>query len=229
MYSCAHMELGRSGWRLFRRLKTGRVGPILHMRGGLAAPGFPQQGVALTTGRKLGGVSPGFFGHVHQMLFWRRRASDPRTPCGLAHGWNPNIVRVGHNRQGNKKIPPGNRNQVGFALFRCPDREYPCLTDGGFLLDDDCRFFPTWIAYAGMAASPQERDRNRGERGVTRRGEKRVTLQDRLTKWAEGKRREASGLSPGPERDALLKKARHADTAAHLDDWVNSAGLQPPK
>jgi hypothetical protein len=26
----------------------------------------------------------------------------------------------------------------------------------------------------------------------------------------------------------LVRKADQADTAAHLDDWVNSPGLQPP-
>jgi hypothetical protein len=26
----------------------------------------------------------------------------------------------------------------------------------------------------------------------------------------------------------LLKKVSQADTAAHLDDWANSPGLQPP-
>jgi hypothetical protein len=31
------------------------------------------------------------------------------------------------------------------------------------------------------------------------------------------------------ERDDVLRKARQADTAAHLDDWANSPGLQAPK
>ena len=57
---------------------------------------------------------------------------------------------------------------------------------------------------------------------MTRRGKKMVRLRDRLTKWAQGVREQASALPPGPERDALLKKARQAHTAAHLDDWANS-------
>ncbi len=36
-------------------------------------------------------------------------------------------------------------------------------------------------------------------------------------------------MRPGPDRDTLLKKVRQAETAMHLDDWVNSPGLQPPK
>jgi len=34
---------------------------------------------------------------------------------------------------------------------------------------------------------------------------------------------------PGPERDELRNKARHADAASHMEDWTNSSGLQPPK
>jgi hypothetical protein len=29
-------------------------------------------------------------------------------------------------------------------------------------------------------------------------------------------------------REALLRKARQAETAAHIDDWLRSPGLQPP-
>ena len=56
-----------------------------------------------------------------------------------------------------------------------------------------------------------------------------ISLKDRLASFAKEVRDKAAGLRPGPERDALLKKARQADTASHLDDWANSAGLQPPK
>jgi hypothetical protein len=54
-------------------------------------------------------------------------------------------------------------------------------------------------------------------------------LRDRLSAWADQVREQAAELPPGPERDALLKKAGQADTAAHLDDWANSPGLQPPR
>jgi hypothetical protein len=42
-------------------------------------------------------------------------------------------------------------------------------------------------------------------------------------------REKAEQLPPGEERADLLKKARQADTAAHIDEWINSSGLQPPK
>jgi hypothetical protein len=56
-----------------------------------------------------------------------------------------------------------------------------------------------------------------------------ISLKDRLASFAKEAREKAFHLKPGPEQDALLKKARQADTAAHLDDWANSPGLQPPK
>ncbi|MDA9500863.1 hypothetical protein [Bradyrhizobium sp. CCBAU 11357] len=62
-----------------------------------------------------------------------------------------------------------------------------------------------------------------------RRFKQQLTLQDRLSAWVKQVREEASKLPPGPERDALLKKARQADVANHLSDWVKSPGLQPPK
>jgi hypothetical protein len=61
-----------------------------------------------------------------------------------------------------------------------------------------------------------------------RRFHQTKSLQDRLAAWAEEVREQAAKLPAGPERDALLKKLRQADTAAHLEDWANSPGLQPP-
>ena len=64
----------------------------------------------------------------------------------------------------------------------------------------------------------------------TRRRIRHVTsLKARLNAWAENVRAEAAKLKPGPERDALLQRASQADTAAHIEDWVNSRGLQPPR
>jgi hypothetical protein len=62
-----------------------------------------------------------------------------------------------------------------------------------------------------------------------RRFKQEVTLQDRIIAWANEVRAQAAELPPGPERNELLKKVRQAETAMHLDDWVNSPELQPPK
>ena len=62
-----------------------------------------------------------------------------------------------------------------------------------------------------------------------RRFDQSTPLHERLDVWAQDVRDQATKLPPGPERDELLRKARQADTAAHLDDWANSPGLQPPR
>jgi hypothetical protein len=62
-----------------------------------------------------------------------------------------------------------------------------------------------------------------------RRFTQTTSLKERLASFARDVREKASQLKPGPEKDELLKKARQADTAAHLDEWASSPGLQPPK
>lgn len=55
-----------------------------------------------------------------------------------------------------------------------------------------------------------------------------LTFPDRLAKEAERLREEAKTKPPGQERDDLLRKARQAEIAAHIDQWVSSPGLKPP-
>jgi len=42
-------------------------------------------------------------------------------------------------------------------------------------------------------------------------------------------RGEAKELPPGIERDQLIRRARQADTGSHMNRWLTSPGLQPPK
>lgn len=44
---------------------------------------------------------------------------------------------------------------------------------------------------------------------------------------AHSLREQARMLPFGPVRDAALTKARQAEPAAHMEDWLNSPGLQP--
>lgn len=52
---------------------------------------------------------------------------------------------------------------------------------------------------------------------------------ERLMESAQQARAEADTLPPGPVRRELLRRAREAETAAHLNDWLTSPGLQSPK
>jgi hypothetical protein len=62
-----------------------------------------------------------------------------------------------------------------------------------------------------------------------RRFQQDKALGERLIEEARRARAEAGELPPGAEREGLLKKARQADTAAHINDWINSPGLRSPE
>jgi len=62
-----------------------------------------------------------------------------------------------------------------------------------------------------------------------RRFNQTESLQDRIASFARRVREKASQLPPGKEKDDLLRRARLADMASHLDDQANSPGLQSPK
>lgn len=54
------------------------------------------------------------------------------------------------------------------------------------------------------------------------------TLETRLAEEAQRLRDVAKLLPPGPARDAVLRKADQAETAAHMMEWLSSPGLKPP-
>ena len=62
-----------------------------------------------------------------------------------------------------------------------------------------------------------------------RRFKQSMSLKDRLIAFAKHAREKAEQLPPSITRDELLRKAHEADTASHLDEWINSPGLQPPR
>jgi hypothetical protein len=54
-------------------------------------------------------------------------------------------------------------------------------------------------------------------------------LDQRLTEEAQRLRKEAQGTPPGIERERLIRRARQAETASRMNEWLTSPGLQPPK
>ncbi len=59
-----------------------------------------------------------------------------------------------------------------------------------------------------------------------RRTKQFLSLQDRLKLFSDQLKAKAAEVPPGPEQEALLKRARIADTASDINEWANS---QPPK
>jgi hypothetical protein len=58
---------------------------------------------------------------------------------------------------------------------------------------------------------------------------KSAPLNQRLDEQAKRLRKEAKGTPPGLEREKLIRQARQAETAAHIDKWLTSSGLQAPR
>ena len=56
-----------------------------------------------------------------------------------------------------------------------------------------------------------------------------ASLQDRQMSEAMRLKDEANKLPPGPLRDARIRKARQAATAARVHEWLSSPGLQVPQ
>ena len=54
------------------------------------------------------------------------------------------------------------------------------------------------------------------------------SLDTRLSSEAERLRKEARGTPPGVERDKLIRRARLAETASHMNEWLSSPGLKTP-
>ena len=59
------------------------------------------------------------------------------------------------------------------------------------------------------------------------RVEQTVSFKERLQSFAKDLRQEASSMPPCERKSALLKRARVADTAVHIDAWVSSPALAP--
>jgi hypothetical protein len=57
-----------------------------------------------------------------------------------------------------------------------------------------------------------------------------ATFEKRLAEEAI-KLKEAAETQPAGSmaREFILRRARHAETAAHINEWLTSPGLQPPK
>lgn len=56
-----------------------------------------------------------------------------------------------------------------------------------------------------------------------------ATFEDRLAEEAIKFKEAAEKQPPGSmARELLLRRARQAETAAHINEWLRSPGLQPP-
>ena len=64
---------------------------------------------------------------------------------------------------------------------------------------------------------------------MRRRFNQTQSLEERLSEEAKRLREEAKLLRPGALRDEMIRRARQAETGAHISEWLRSPGLAPPK
>jgi hypothetical protein len=64
---------------------------------------------------------------------------------------------------------------------------------------------------------------------MRRRSSTLYIFEERLAEEKARLVQKATGLKPGPEKDNLRNKIRQIDIAAHINEWLDSPGLQPPK
>jgi hypothetical protein len=58
---------------------------------------------------------------------------------------------------------------------------------------------------------------------------KNQSLEQKWHEQAEAFKQQAATLPYGKERENLLRKARQLETASHVNEWMSSPGLEPPK
>jgi hypothetical protein len=64
---------------------------------------------------------------------------------------------------------------------------------------------------------------------MTEPGRSKRALELRLAEEAKDLRAKAKLLRPGAEREAIIRKARQAETGSQMSEWLRSPGLQPPE
>lgn len=78
------------------------------------------------------------------------------------------------------------------------------------------------MAMGGLKRDPMIKQR--------RRVKHEATFKERLAEEAIKFKEAAQNQPPGSmARELLLRRARQAETAAHMSDWLRSSELRPPK
>ena len=55
------------------------------------------------------------------------------------------------------------------------------------------------------------------------------TFEDRIAAEKLRLEAQAAELSPSPQKDRLLEKVSQLETTAHINEWLTSPRLEPPK
>jgi hypothetical protein len=120
-------------------------------------------------------------------------------------------------------------------MKRLRDRAHECRALADIATNPQARaaYHKMADAYLALAGKPHLEtpplQSNSIARKIYRRIKQTMSLQEPLRSFVAEIRENATSPPSSSEREALLKRARLADTTSHLNDWVNSSGLRPPK
>ncbi len=56
-----------------------------------------------------------------------------------------------------------------------------------------------------------------------------ISIEQKWHQQSEAAKSAAEKLPQGKEREHLLRKASQLETASHINEWLSSPSLQPPK
>ena len=84
--------------------------------------------------------------------------------------------------------------------------------------DENARRAPAFLKWNGSSVMQQRRH-----------FKQTAPLDQRLIEQAQRLRKEAQAMPPGIARDQLIRRARQALTASHMQEWLTSPGLRTPK
>ena len=81
----------------------------------------------------------------------------------------------------------------------------------------------------GCVADPSASVQGKGSAKKRPRITHQASFDQRLVIEAQRLKEQANTFSPGKDRELLLRRARQAETAAHINEWLTSPGLMSPK
>jgi len=97
----------------------------------------------------------------------------------------------------------------------------------GFELHHRSVPWPLSVMRTSVALPPSSNGKERAMQQQRRFNPTAPPLDQRLIEEAQRLRKEARGTHPGIERERLIRRARQAETGAHISQWLASSGLTP--
>jgi hypothetical protein len=115
-------------------------------------------------------------------------------------------------------VPPGGNAQLTFQLWRFSRSRHISLSPLGYI-----SVRRAFIGEETASRAPANLEWTELRMPKRRLPKQTTSLKERLAKEATQLREQAQGTPPGFERELLVRKARRAERASHMIEWLASA------